>query len=503
MNEQLKELRVLAEDISVLYVEDNLLLRQNVEQLLQKLFTNVFVAEDGLEGYQIFTQHKPKLVITDINMPKMNGLTMAKKITLEELSTKIIYITAYDDKEYLFQAIKAGVFRYLPKPAKVNQLVDALFDAVKLIRYEENKHLYDNQLKDIFNYQNNLLIMFQDSKPVIVNQRFLDFFGVETLEEFFQKNPSLDSILKEHQGFLYTTESATWFATAVKNPGKLYHTKIFNYNNESCHLIMKLREIPEKQGSVIVSFDDVTELNLLGLYDKDAAAQDKVFQDKNIVLKYMKIVNENNGEIKLHNFYRGLTITNPAVIIHLNDENVVVKSTNSQLKVVKLVKNMTISSEVFPSAVLCKSVKDIDFEKQTITLTDLQFIQRSGKDRQNIRLEPEENHSISLFFEGKKFVGETSIVDISIVSVKLELNALPSGISIDQEVSISIVLPTSGAPLNINTPAKIFRVDEQKHHFHIVLIFKLTGLTSNQLSDYLAFRQMALIREFKALEINV
>jgi len=345
--------------------------------------------------------------------------------------------------------------------------------------------------------------MFQDSKPVIVNQRFLDFFGVETLEEFFQKNPSLDSILKEHQGFLYTTESATWFATAVKNPGKLYHTKIFNHNNESCHLIMKLREIPEKQGSVIVSFDDVTELNLLGLYDKDAAAQDKVFQDKNIVLKYMKIVNENNGEIKLHNFYRGLTITNPAVIIHLNDENVVVKSTNSQLKVVKLVKNMTISSEVFPSAVLCKSVKDIDFEKQTITLTDLQFIQRSGKDRQNIRLEPEENHSISLFFEGKKFVGETSIVDISIVSVKLELNALPSGISIDQEVSISIVLPTSGAPLNINTPAKIFRVDEQKRHFHIVLIFKLTGLTSNQLSDYLAFRQMALIREFKALEINV
>ena len=68
MNEQLKELRVLAEDISVLYVEDNLLLRQNVEQLLQKLFTNVFVAEDGLEGYQIFTQHKPKLVITDINI---------------------------------------------------------------------------------------------------------------------------------------------------------------------------------------------------------------------------------------------------------------------------------------------------------------------------------------------------------------------------------------------------------------------------------------------------
>jgi len=158
MNEQLKELRVLAEDISVLYVEDNLLLRQNVEQLLQKLFTNVFVAEDGLEGYQIFTQHKPKLVITDINMPKMNGLTMAKKITLEELSTKIIYITAYDDKEYLFQAIKAGVFRYLPKPAKVNQLVDALFDAVKLIRYEENKHLYDNQLKDIFNYQLNFRI---------------------------------------------------------------------------------------------------------------------------------------------------------------------------------------------------------------------------------------------------------------------------------------------------------------------------------------------------------
>ncbi|MDD5051312.1 MAG: response regulator [Sulfuricurvum sp.] len=502
-NEKLKELKNLAEDICVLYVEDNSGLRQNIQQLLHKLFTNVFVAEDGLEGYQVFSQYKPKLIITDINMPKMNGLDMAKKIKVEEPNTKIIYITAYSEKEYLFQAIEAGVYRYLPKPAKVNQLIDALYEAVKSVHYEESKHLFDNQLKDIFNYQNNLLLMFKNGKPVIVNQRFLDFFSVENIEEFFHHNPSLESMLKEHQGFLYTTETGTWFETAVQNPGKLYHTKIIDHNNENRHLIMKLREIPEKQGSVIVSFDDVTELNLLGLYDKDSAANDKAQQDKKTVLKFMKIVNENHAEVKLHNFYRGLTITNPAVIVLLDDERVILKTSYSQLKIVKLVKNMTISSEIFPSAVLCKLVQEVDFDKQTIHLTNMQFIQRSGNDRQNTRLEPEENHKISLFLEEKKFFGEIKIIDISIVSVKLELNALPPAIAVDQEVNISMVLPTPGAPLNINTPAKIYRIDEYKRHFHIVLIYNLSELAHKNLMEYLAQRQMALIREFKALEINL
>ncbi len=502
MNNKLQEVQRLAKDTGVLYVEDNPGLRENIVQLLGKIFTNILSAQDGQEGYDVFKKHKPRLIITDINMPKMSGLEMAKKIKDEEPDTKIIYITAFNEKDYLLEAINVGVFRYLPKPAKVNQLIDALYDALKAIQYEENKHLYDAQLQDIFNYQNNLLIMFQNSHPVIVNQRFLDFFGVETLDDFLEKHSTMDFILKAHEGFLYSTDERTWYEEASANPGKLFHTKIIDHQEQNRHLIMKLRELPHKKDSTIVSLDDVTELNLLGLFDKNASNNDKVLQDKKTVLKFMKIVSENNAELKLHNFYRGLTITNPTVIVHMDEEQVVVKTSYSQLKIVKLVKNTVISSEVFPSAVLCKSVKEIDFDKQMITFSDMQFIQRSGNDRQNIRLEPEGHETVTLFVDGNKFYGEIRIVDISIVSLKLELNALPPHFEIGMEVNISMVLPTTKAPLSINTPATLYRIDELDRSFHIVVLFELNELKHKGVSEYLSNRQMSLIREFKALEIK-
>lgn len=501
-NAKVLELKNLAEGISLLYVEDNDGLRQNIEQLLGKIFDNVLTASDGEEGYTVFRKHKAKLVITDINMPKMSGLEMAKKIKAEEPATKIIYISAFNDQEHLLQAIEIGVFRYLSKPAKAAELIDALYDGVKAIHYEESKNSFENQLKDIFNYQNNLLMMFKNGTPIIVNQRFLDFFGVDNLSEFLSQYENLTHLLHEHQGFLYSTEEVSWFETALTTPGKLYHTKMVNADNESRHLIMKLREIPEKKGSVIVSFDDVTELNLLALYDKNSAERDKAMQDKHTVLKFMNIVRENNAEVKLHNFYRGLTITNPAVILLIDEEKVVVKTSYSQLKIAKMVKNMTISSEVFPKAVLCKKLKQIDFDQQTITFSEMQFIDRSGNDRQNIRLEPEDDHKITFFFDGKKFFGELRIIDLSIVSVKIEFNALPPGITVGQEVTVSMVLPTHSAPLLINTPATIYRIDEYQRTFHLILLYKLDEIAHKRMLDYLARRQMALIREFKSLEIN-
>lgn len=502
LNEKLHKIQTLSENIHVLYVEDNPGLRANIEQLLGKIFTNIVSAANGLEGYKIFKKHKPRLVITDINMPQMSGLEMAKKIKSEEPDTKIIYLTAYNEKEYLLEAINVGVFRYLPKPAKVDQLLEALYDAVKTIQNERNKHLYDAQINDIFNYQNNILIMFQNAHPVIVNQRFLDFFGVETLDDFLHQYGTMDSMLKEHEGFLSSNQDRSWYEEASADPGKLFHTKMVNCHAESRHLIMKYREIPHHKDSAIVSFDDVTELNLLTLFDKNSADKDKALQDKKTVLKFMKIVSENNAEVKLHNFYRGLTITNPTVIVHMDDEQVVVKTSYSQLKIVKLVKSTTISSDVFPSAVLCKSVKEIDFDKQMITFTDMQFIPRSGNDRKYIRLEPEGNEKVTLFVDDKKFSGETRIIDISIVSLKLELSALPPHFETGTNVNISMVLPTTHAPLSINTPATVYRIDEFERCFQVVVLFELNELKHKGMSEYLSNRQMTLIREFKALEIK-
>lgn len=152
MQQIIEEIKQLSGNMNLLYVEDNDGLRVNVEKLLGRIFGNVITAENGEDGYNAFVKFKPNILITDINMPKMNGFDMIKKIKASEPECKIIILSAYDDKEYLHSAINLGIFRYLSKPAKVPELVQAIYDSVIDIHKEENRRLFFSQIQTIFNY---------------------------------------------------------------------------------------------------------------------------------------------------------------------------------------------------------------------------------------------------------------------------------------------------------------------------------------------------------------
>ena len=499
----LPELKKFGTDYSILYIEDNEGLRTNVKSLLEKVFTKVFAAENGKVGFEMFKKHHPDIIITDINMPEMNGLEMAAKIHDISPSSKIIIMSAHEEKEYLHQAIDAGVFRFLNKPAKTDVLLQALYDVIIVLQREEDNILLQVQLQDIFNYQNNIIIMLKDSVPSLVNHRFLDFFDVESIEDFFKKGRTFESLLQEHSDFLYSTKEKTWYEMVCENPGKLFHTKIKNHQNENRHLILKARKIPNKKDHFVLSFDDVTELNLMKLFDKDSAESDIALQDKQAVVKMIKIVLDNSAEVKVHNFYRGLTITNPAVITRSDEDLTIIKTSYSQLKIVQLIKNTVLSSEVFPTPVLIKTINKVDFDQQTISFSQMQFLARSATDRKNIRLEPEQESKVSVFFNDRKFTTEAKIIDISITSIKIEVSALPPGVEKDVVLDLAIVLPTGSQPLVINTSARLFRIDEHTRSYDLILIYDLQAQSLEKLKTYMARRQMTLIREFKSLELKM
>lgn len=504
MSSVISELKIFGTEYSILYIEDNEGLRTNVKKLLKKVFTKVFTAENGKVGLEMFKKHHPDIIITDINMPLMNGLEMAEKIHNISSSSKLIIMSAHEEKDYLHQAINAGVFRFLNKPAKTDILMQALYDVIIVLQREEDNLLLQVQLQDIFDYQNNIIIMLRDGEPTLVNHRFLDFFDVESIEDFLQKGHALESLLQEHSEFLFTTKEKTWYEKACENPGKLFHTKVKNHQNENRHLILKARKIPNKKDHFVLSFDDVTELNLMKLFDKNSAEGDIALQDKQAVVKMMKIVLDNSAEVKVHNFYRGLTITNPAVVIKTDDNQTVLKTSYSQLKIVQLIKNTVLSSEVFPTPVLIKSIDKVDFDQQTISFSKMQFLARSAADRKNIRLEPEENSKVSLFLKDRRFTSETKIIDISITSIKIEISSLPPGVEKDVILDLAIVLPTdSPQPLVINTSARLLRIDENAKSYGLILLYELHKQSLEKLITYISKRQMTLIREFKSLELKM
>ncbi len=502
IKEMTENIKTLSDNVGVIYVEDNLGLSKNVETLLSRIFKNVYIAHDGEDGYSQFLKYRPKIVITDINMPVLNGFAMTKKIKDIEPDCKIIILSAFDEKKHLYTAIKLGVFSYLHKPSKTPELINALHDAVVSIDKEESSRIFLTQLQNIFNYQNNIVIMMHKNKFVLVNQRFNEFFGVDSTDGFHEKYSDLDKLLLEHKEFLYTTPSSTWIDTATQNQGKLYHTKMQNHKGEKRHLILKVRNIPEKENHFILSFDDVTELNLMSLFDANAVRDDENAKDKMAILTLLQVVKENSSEVKIHNFYKGLTIVNPAVITEINEEDFTLKTVNTQLKIIQITKFMTITSEIFPKDVVCKSVKSLDSDNQTIVIDDVSFVSRSVVDRKYTRLEPDADHGCTLYFKNIKFPGESSVIDISEVSAKLKTDALPAGIEIGTRIKVVISLKLKGRLITLSTLGSVYRIEENKRDYNIVVLYELSQKNLNDIKAYLSNRQIELIREFKSIDVN-
>ena len=498
----ISELKILSDGLTLLYVEDNEGLRKKAERLIKKVFSDVITASNGEEGYLLFQKYKPQIVLTDIRMPKVGGIEMIEMIKKIDPSTQFIITSAFDDKEYLLKAIHSGVFEYLRKPVKVDELIDALFRCAQSISTDESSALFNTYMEDMLNYQSDILVLISNQKLIFVNQMFLDFFNVTTLDQFYSKHPDFWLLLLQHKGFLYNHDDINCLTEAIKEPGKLFHTKIADQTSQNRHFILKMHPLPKKKNSYIMSLNDITDLNLLSLFDSKAVEEDKKFYDRSTLVNLLNIIHKNDAEIKIHNFYKVLTITNLGLIAHIDQEHVILKTTYMQQKATQFQKNILISSDIFPSAILCEPILKIDFEQQTIIFKEMRFLPRNPTQRRAVRVVPEEHHSVSLFFENRKFYGDVTISDISIEAVKLEVNALPAGLKVKTKVNVDIVLEYDRKPLIINTPAHVLRIDEMARSFAIVLILELIPQHKKQIIDYVAKRQMNLIREFKGLQFG-
>lgn len=111
---------------TILYIEDDDITRENISSFLQRKCKNFFVASDGKEGLKLFEEHHPDIIITDIEMPNLNGLAMAKKIRKQSASTQIIITTAYASQEYLIEAVNLHLIKYIVKPISLPKLNEAL-----------------------------------------------------------------------------------------------------------------------------------------------------------------------------------------------------------------------------------------------------------------------------------------------------------------------------------------------------------------------------------------
>ncbi|MFO7784871.1 MAG: response regulator, partial [Desulfatiglandales bacterium] len=112
----------------ILVADDNELIIKILQNILESENYLTLTAKDGLEALRLALQEKPDLIITDLLMPKMDGLTLVKKLK-SQLATRyipIIMLTAKDEADLELKGIDAGADEYLTKPVNPKQLLAGL-----------------------------------------------------------------------------------------------------------------------------------------------------------------------------------------------------------------------------------------------------------------------------------------------------------------------------------------------------------------------------------------
>lgn len=119
--------------VSLLYVEDDPPTRKLVTTMLELNGYNCFVAENGRQGLELYRRHTPEIVLSDIMMPDMNGLEMARAIRKDFSEAQFIFMTALGESKFILEAIDIGVTQYVVKPVAIPKLLEAISHCAAII----------------------------------------------------------------------------------------------------------------------------------------------------------------------------------------------------------------------------------------------------------------------------------------------------------------------------------------------------------------------------------
>ncbi len=157
---------------TVLYVEDEDGIRNNILEILKCFFKQVFSAKNASEGLNKYLENRPDLIITDIKMPNQTGIEFIKKIRQTDSKTRVIITSAHTDLDYMLQATELHLIKYIIKPITEDKLMEALDSFIGSFK--------DNKM-----YNLNTNWFFDSSKSIVFNEN--EEFSLTKKESKFLK----------------------------------------------------------------------------------------------------------------------------------------------------------------------------------------------------------------------------------------------------------------------------------------------------------------------------
>jgi DNA-binding response OmpR family regulator len=158
---------------TLLVVEDDADVRDVIVSSLTDFEADIIERENGRQGYETALKTRPDAILTDINMPLMNGLEMIRELRAAGYDNPIVILSAFGDRENTVQALRLGAHDFLTKPFEYKQLNDVVASALKLgAQVSEFEKLWQEHTKanpDLFKAHTDIL----DAKKEILKLKFM------------------------------------------------------------------------------------------------------------------------------------------------------------------------------------------------------------------------------------------------------------------------------------------------------------------------------------------
>lgn len=137
--------------LKLLYIEDDNGVRNVNLRSLKRMFQTVYEAYDGIDGFEKYKEFNPDIIITDIKMPQLDGISMVKKIRENDKKTRVIITTAFTEEQNLIDAVELDIVRYIVKPINQRNLIPALEKAIEQIGNCQKSIISENIFLDTKN----------------------------------------------------------------------------------------------------------------------------------------------------------------------------------------------------------------------------------------------------------------------------------------------------------------------------------------------------------------
>lgn len=215
----------LLKTLSVLYVEDEDSVREELARFLRRRFATVETAVNGQEGFDKFSRGHYDIVVTDVRMPSMDGLEMARRIKAIAEDVPVIVVTAYNETDYFMRAIEIGVDRYVKKPVDPQELIEAIYKSTRVHFQQQELERERERVLDLLQQTVAALARAIEQRDPYTDghQKRVAQLAVATAEEMGMSKDAVNAI--RLAAMVHDIGKIHIPAELLSRPGKLTHTE--------------------------------------------------------------------------------------------------------------------------------------------------------------------------------------------------------------------------------------------------------------------------------------